>query len=87
MTWVESGSAFRLSKKSAKIALDTPVKILTNLKMNSGDVDERLGAGTYGKVIECSGENGQTHGIRISLPPEVDVYFQSHRQHAAKPLV
>jgi hypothetical protein len=41
------GSVLRLSKKSAKIALDTPVKILTNLKMNLGDVDERLGAGTF----------------------------------------
>jgi hypothetical protein len=36
------GSVLRLSKKSAKVALDTLVKILTNLKMNLGDVDERL---------------------------------------------
>ena len=41
------GSALRLSKKSAKVALDTLVKILTNLKMNLGDVDERLGAQTF----------------------------------------
>ena len=41
------GSVLRLSKKSAKVALDTLVKILTNLKMNLGDVDERLGAGTF----------------------------------------
>ncbi len=83
------GSVLRLSTKSAEVALDTPVKILTNLKMNLGDVDENLGARDfYGKVIERSGENGQTHVIRFtSLPPEVDAYFQSHRQHAAKPLV
>ena len=41
------GSVLRLSKKSAKVALDTLAKILTNLKMNLGDVDERLGAQTF----------------------------------------
>jgi len=36
-------------------------------------------------VIERSEENGQTYVIRFtSVPPEVDAYFQSHRQHAAK---
>jgi PAS domain S-box-containing protein len=82
------GSVLRLSKKSAEVALDAPVKILTNLKMNLGDVDEKLSVRDfYGKVIERSGENGQTHVVRFtSVPPEVDAYFQSHRQHAVKPL-
>ena len=31
-------------------------------------------------MTERSGENGQTHVVRFtSLPPEVDAYFQSHR--------
>jgi PAS domain S-box-containing protein len=80
------GSILRLSKKSAEVALDAPVKILTNLKMNLGDVDEKLAARDfYGKVIERSGENGQTHVVRFtSVPPEVDAYFQALRQYAAK---
>jgi class 3 adenylate cyclase len=83
------GSVLRLSKNSAEVALDGPVKLLTNLKMNLGDVDEKLAARDfYGKVIESSGENGQTHMVRFtSIPPEVDAYFQSHRQHAAQPVV
>jgi len=78
------GSVLRLSKKSAEIALEAPVKILTNLKMNLGDVDEKLAARDfYGKVNECSGKNGQIHVVRFtSVPPEVDAYFQSHLQHA-----
>jgi class 3 adenylate cyclase len=79
-------SVVRLSEKTAVIALDEPLEPLTNLKMNIGDVDEKLSARDfYGKVIERSEENGQTHVIHFtSVPPEVDAYFQSHRQHAAK---
>jgi len=77
----------RLSKKSAEIDFNEPVEPLTNLKMNLGDVDEKLSARDfYGKVIKHSGEKGQTHVVHFtSVPPEVDAYFQSHRQHAAKP--
>ncbi len=81
------GSVVRLSKKCAEIVLDGPVELLTNLKMNLGDVDEKLSARDfYGKVIERSGKKEQTHVVRFtSVPSEVDAYFQSHRQHAAKP--
>jgi adenylate cyclase len=81
------GSVLRLSKKSAEVALDAPVKILTNLKMNLGGVDEKLSVRNfYGKVIERSAENGKIHMVRFtSVPSEVDAYFQSHRQHAEKP--
>jgi hypothetical protein len=50
---------------------------------------EKLGARDfYGKVIERTGENGEAHVVGFtSVPPEVDAYFQSHRQHAAKPEV
>jgi len=81
------GSVVRLSKKCAEIILDRPLEMLTNLKMNLGDVDENLSARDfYGKVVERTGENGEGHVIRFtSVPSEVDAYFQSHRQHAARP--
>jgi len=81
------GSVIQLSEKTALIALDEPLEPLTNLKMNLGDVDEKLSARDfYGKVIERSREDGQTHEVRFtSVPPEVDAYFQSHRQHTVKP--
>jgi adenylate cyclase len=80
------GSVIRLSEKTAVIALEEPLELLTNLKMNIGDVDEKLSTRDfYGKVIERSEEIG--HALVVcftSVPPEVDAYFQSHRQHAAK---
>jgi hypothetical protein len=62
---------------------------MTNLKMNLADVDEKLSARDfYGKVIKCSGEKAQTHLVRFtSVPPEIDAYFQAHRQYAANPVV
>ena len=80
------GSVVRLSKNCAEIALSRPVSVLSNLKMNLGDVDENLSARDfYGKVIEHSKGNGQTHIVRFtSVPPEVDSYFQAFRQHAAE---
>jgi len=78
------GSVVRLSKKCAEITLGGPVSILNNLKMNLGDVDEKLSARHfYGKVIERQGKKGPTQLIRFtSVPPEVDAYFQAHLQHA-----
>jgi class 3 adenylate cyclase len=82
------GSMFRLSENCAEITLHEPVEMLTNLKMNLADVDERLRARDfYGKVIERMGENVETHLVRFtSVPPEIDGYFQALRQHAVKPL-
>jgi adenylate cyclase len=79
-------SVVRLSEKTAVIALDEPLEPLTNLKMNIGDVDVKLSTKDfYGKVTEHSEENGRTHVVRFtSIPPEVDAYFHSHRQHATK---
>ena len=78
------GSVVQLSKNSAEMALGSPVEIMTNLKMNLGDVDEKLAIKDfYGKVIDRSGDGRQTCVVRFtSVPPEVDAYFQSHRQHA-----
>jgi adenylate cyclase len=80
------GSIVRLSEKTAVIALEEPLELLTNLKMNIGDVDEKLSTRDfYGKVIECLEELEHTHVVCFtSVSPEVDAYFQSHRQHAAK---
>jgi class 3 adenylate cyclase len=79
------GSVIRLSKKSAEIILDRPVEILKNLKLNLRDVDENLSIKHfYGKVIEHQDNNKMVHLVRFtSVPPEVDAYFQSHRQHSA----
>jgi len=78
------GSVLRLSKKCAEIALDRPVEMLTNLKMNFRDVDENLAIKFfYGKVFENAAPNEKIHLVRFtSLPPEIDAYFQSHRQHS-----
>jgi class 3 adenylate cyclase len=79
------GSVVRLSNKCAEIILDRPLEMLTNLKMNLGDVDEKLSARDfYGKVIERSGKKEPTQLVRFtSVPPEVDAYFQAHRQLVA----
>jgi class 3 adenylate cyclase len=78
------GSVVRLSKKCAEIALDRPVETLTNLKMNFRDVDENLAIKFfYGKVFENAAPNKKIQLVRFtSLPPEIDAYFQSHRQHS-----
>jgi adenylate cyclase len=77
-------SVVRLSKNCAEITLGGPVSVLTNLKMNLGDVDEKLSTRHfYVKVIERPGKEGPTQLIRFtSVPPEVDAYFQAHLQHA-----
>jgi adenylate cyclase len=80
------GSVIRLSKKGAEILLDGPVEILANLKMNLRDVDENLANKYfYGKVIQNTGKREKIYLIRFTaVPPEIDAYFQSHRQHSAK---
>ena len=79
------GSVVRLSKTWAEITVEEPVEIMTNLKMNLGDVDENLSVRDfYGKVIKRSEEKGKTHMVHFtSVPPEVDAYFQALRQYAA----
>ncbi len=80
---VIEGSIVRLSKNCAEILLKRPINPLTNLKMNLGDVDEKLATRNfYGKVIQIfeTGSIGQL--VRFtSVPPELDAYFQAHIQH------
>ncbi len=79
------GSVVRLSKNCAEITLREPISVLANLRMNLGDVDEKLSARDfYGKVIKRPGKKGATQLIRFtSVPPEVDAYFQAHLKFAA----
>lgn len=79
------GSVVRLSKNCAEIKLRGPISVLNNLKMNLGDVDEKLSARNfYGKVIERPGKKGPTQLIRFtSVPPEIDAYFQAHLKFSA----
>jgi len=78
------GFVIKLSKKCAEIILDGPVNVFTNLKMNLVDVDANLVIKHfYGKIIEYPSENDKIHMVRFtSVPPEIDAYFQSHRQHS-----
>ena len=45
------GSVVRPSKKCAEIIFYRPVSVMTNLKMNLGDVDEKLSAKDFQLVI------------------------------------
>jgi adenylate cyclase len=82
-----TGFISRLSKNGAEIILSEPVSILANLKMNLGDVDEKLAAKDfYGKAIKQAEDDEQIYAVRFtSVPPEVDAYLQALRQHAVKP--
>jgi class 3 adenylate cyclase/HAMP domain-containing protein len=79
------GSVVRLSKNCAEITLCGPISVLTNLKMNLREVDEKLSTRDfYGKVIEPPAKKGPTQLIRFtSVPPEIDAYFQAHLEFAA----
>jgi class 3 adenylate cyclase len=81
------GNVIRLSKKSVEIVLEERIELLTNLKMDLGDVSDELpGNDFYGKVIKRLGKDGHTHVIRFtSIPPEIVAYFQALRKYAARP--
>jgi len=75
-----------LSNKGAEIELEEPLELLTNIKMNLGDVPEELASKDfYGKVIQCTGKDDQSYIVRFtSASPEVSAYFQALRQYGAK---
>ncbi|MFC1824965.1 adenylate/guanylate cyclase domain-containing protein, partial [Thermodesulfobacteriota bacterium] len=80
------GHVVRLSKNRAEVMLKDSFEMMTNIKMNLRDVDQKLSARDfYGKVMKQPGEKGQPYIIYFtSVPPEVDAYFQAVRQYAAK---
>jgi len=67
--------------------LSQPLKILSNLKMNLVDVDEKLSTRDfYGKVVKQAEEQMTPQLVRFTaVPPEIDTYFQALRQYATKP--
>jgi class 3 adenylate cyclase/HAMP domain-containing protein len=75
-----------LSRKDAEIELEEPLKLLTNIKMNLGNVPEELASKAfYGKVIESTGKDPYRYVVRFtSASPEIAAYFQALRQYAAK---
>ena len=77
-------SVVRLAKNCAEISMGEPIEVMTNIKMNLADVEENLSAKDfYGKVVRKTRKNGKSHVVHFtSVPPEVDAYFQAHRQYA-----
>lgn len=80
------GLARCLSRKGVEIELEEPLKLLTNIKMNLGEVSEELASKDfYGKVIESTNKDHCRYFVRFtSASPEVAAYFQALRQYAAK---
>ena len=84
--WFE-GFVVRLSKRSAEIALEEPIELHANLKINLEEVNHGLAAKDfYGKVVGRSAEKKLTHVVRFTaVPPEVAAYFLAFRKHPKKP--
>jgi class 3 adenylate cyclase len=80
------GLVSRLSRQGAEIDLKEPLELLTNIKMNLGDVPEELASKDfYGKVIECVRKDAYRYIVRFtSVSPEVAAYFQALWQYGAK---
>ncbi|MEE9403012.1 MAG: hypothetical protein V3V47_07440, partial [Desulfobacteria bacterium] len=76
------GLVSRLSTKSAEIELKEPLELLTNIKMNLGELPEELASRDfYGKVIQCTGKDDHRYIVRFtSGSPEIAAYFQALRQ-------
>ncbi len=61
------GLVSRLSRKGAEIELEEPPELLTNIKMNLGDVPEELASRDfYGKLIQCTGKDDQRYIVRFT---------------------
>ena len=80
------GSIIRLSKNCAEINAQSPLDMMTDLKMNFVDVDEGLSPRDfYGKVIRPSEETKQFYLVHFtSVPPEVGFDFRAFRLHPAQ---
>lgn len=80
----KEGFIVSLSNSCADILLGEELEVLTNLKMNLGDVEDALAKKAfYGKVIVLQDERVRKHKIRFtSVPPEVKSYFLALRRYA-----
>lgn len=81
------GEILGLSKKSAELALDRPVHILSDIKLNLLGVGEELTArDVYAKVMRHKGADAPHYVIRFtSVPPEIAAYLAAHREYAGAP--
>ena len=79
------GAVVRLSKTCIEAILDTPVEIMTDLKMNLAEVDEKLSTKSFcGKVVKSAGDMDHIHLVHFtSVPPEIDAYFQAHIRYGS----
>jgi len=80
------GFVVEISRSRANVLLNQPVEVLTNLKLNLTDVDEKLSSRDfYGKVTKSLGGRLQNYLVHFtSVPPEVDSYFQAVQKFAAR---
>lgn len=78
------GFVVKLSRRAAEIALNRPLELFTDIKMNLMDVYEELTTKDfYGKVTAQTSKDENNYLIRFtSLPPEVTAYFQAHEKYA-----
>lgn len=72
------GSISMLSKSAANIILSDPVPVLTNLKMNLSQVDDRLASAYfYCKVMGLSDKRKNEYTIMFTaVPVEIEAFFQ-----------
>jgi adenylate cyclase len=81
------GEILGLSKESAELALDRPVEILSDIKLNLLGVGEKLAArDVYAKIMRHKGADAPHYAIRFtSVPPEIAAYLAAHREYAGAP--
>ena len=81
------GEILGLSKKSAELALDRPVEILLNIRLNLTRLGEELATrNVYAKVIRRTGDDAPRYVIHFtSIPPEIAAYLAAHREFAGVP--
>lgn len=81
-----TGAILRLSRKSGEFRLQTPLDLLTNLKLNLVDVSEELSRKDfYGKVVKSSNTEPTVRSVQFTaLPPGIDGYFQAALAQGAR---
>ncbi|MGH8705201.1 MAG: adenylate/guanylate cyclase domain-containing protein, partial [Burkholderiales bacterium] len=79
------GFAVRLAKNALEIAVEEPLGVMSDLKMNLAAAGEALAARDfYGKVIRAPDGQGAPAVVRLtSVPPEIDAFFEALRRYAA----
>lgn len=77
-----NGSLMGLSKQQAELSLREPVRLFTDLKIGLYGIEHRLSEKFfYARVIGLCREDSNDYTITFtSLPPEIDAFFQAHRQ-------